>query len=42
LNGKPIHVLTIKPASSTSLQEVITLLHNRHFQYKREQAAVSQ
>lgn len=35
LGGKPVHVLTVKPGADTSLSEVITLLHNSHFQYKR-------
>lgn len=35
LGQRPVHVLTVKPGSKTSLQEVITLLHNSHFQYRR-------
>jgi hypothetical protein len=35
LGKKPVHVLTVKPGRDTSLKEVLTLLHNSHFQYKR-------
>jgi len=35
LATKPVHVLTVKPGTDTSILEVLTLLNNSHFQYKR-------
>lgn len=35
LNGKAVHVVTIKPGVDITLNELLTLLHNSQFQYRR-------